>query len=134
MGTTITSNQVTPVKLRRPVKTKETNERCVYTYFNSETKNWDNVEFYKYGWGAALVKVAEQINKHAFENKGVITRATAIEMLQEIHKIQEKVVTLIKDLFELYMDKSSDGGENITQDEQSRIMTTIAHWDTGVVS
>ena len=128
MGTTITSNQVTPVKLRRPVKTKETNDGCFYTYFNSETKKWDNVEFYKRGYGAVYNEVMNQINKHAFENHGVITRATAIGMLQEIFKVPSKVLNRIKDLFELYMDKASEGGENITQNEQYKIVTTIANW------
>ena len=34
----------------------------------------------------------------------------------------------IKRLFELYMDKDSAGGENITQQEQFAIMRTIDSW------
>ncbi len=33
-----------------------------------------------------------------------------------------------KDLFELYMDKDSDGGEKITKGEQQEIIQTVKNW------
>ena len=33
-----------------------------------------------------------------------------------------------KDLFELYMDKDSEGGENITVNEQKSIIVTVQNW------
>ena len=100
------------------------------------------------------VEVTKVIRELAFKdlekNHGTIKRKDAIMALQRIYDAKdcvtpekfnsqekEKVVlsdaeraelSAVKDLFELYMDKDSDGGEDITQKEQFAIMKTIGDW------
>ena len=71
--------------------------------------------------------------------KGMISKKSALKLLQNVFEkgvntysngrsVDGENLLTIKRLFDLYMDKDSDGGENITQQEQFAIMRTIDSW------
>ena len=95
------------------------------------------------------VDIAQGIHDLAFkdksQNKGTIMRKDAVALLQNIFSrngdLKEfagsrnnsprqygGVLASVKALFDLYMDKDSEGGENITQKEQFEIMKTVDKW------
>ena len=95
------------------------------------------------------VDIAQGLQDLAFkdksQNKGTIMRKDAVKMLQEVFSrhgdLKEfagrrnrssrqygGILASVKALFDLYMDKDSDGGENITQKEQFEIMKTVDLW------
>ncbi len=135
MPTNVTNNGQTQI-LRRP-SYKYSGKGMQVTFFNG--KNYEKAIFED--------KLPQDITKGicnlAFKNHGNITRKDAISLLQLLFQnnyencvdrahsqalIYGGQLTSVKDLFELYMDKCSDGGENITQQEQFQIMKTIKNW------
>lgn len=114
------------------------NDREV-TYY-SENKH-KTVEFSKFKGGSIGLSIAKNFHDYAFKDKdinnGNIQRKDAIKILQNIFATDYKEVYVtnasqtglfseVKDLFELYIDKDSDGGEKITQKEQAEILDTWA--------
>ena len=108
------------------------------TYRNSEGKFKTT-----YITDKPALDIVKNFNIYAFKdkniNKGNINRQDAIKILQDIYKNNKGTIKVrngyslgklaqIKDLFELYMDKASEGGEKITQKEQSEILETIDNW------
>ncbi len=109
--------------------------RKVTYYSNGENKT---VEFSKYKEGSIGLAIAKNFHDYAFKDKdinnGNIQRKDAIKILQDIFATKyvgsascrdasaAAAFSDVKDLFELYMDKDSDGGEKITQKEQAEIL------------
>ena len=124
------------------------NKQFIINYFDE--KQWQK----RYVYNSAAVEVTKQIHELAFKDKdknhGTIKRQDAIIALQKIFDAKDCVtpekfnsqdkahstmsdtdkatLSAIKDLFELYMDKTSEAGEDITQKEQFKIMKTIGDW------
>ena len=122
--------QENKIKIYRPA----IDGRKVTYYSNGEHKT---VEFSKYKDGSIGLAIAKNFHDYAFKDKdinnGNIQRKDAIKILQNIFAIKYERATVtnaedaaafsdVKDLFELYMDKDSDGGEKITQKEQAEIL------------
>lgn len=122
--------QENKIKIYRPA----IDGRKVTYYSNGEHKT---VEFSKYKDGSIGLAIAKNFHDYAFKDKdinnGNIQRKDAIKILQDIfatkyQKLLSKDVndaalfSEVKDLFELYMDRDSDGGEKITQKEQAEIL------------
>ena len=137
MPKNVNNNRQTQI-LRRP-SYKSSEERMQVTFFNG--KNWEKAIFDD----KLPQEITKGIHNLAFKNHGNITRKDAISLLQSLFQNNDENyvdlahahaeaeiyggrLTSVKDLFELYMDKSSDGGENITQKEQFQIMKTIKNW------
>ena len=135
MPTNVTNNRQTQI-LRRP-SYKSSKKGMQVTFFNG--KNWEKAIFDD----KLPQEITKGIHNLAFKNHGNITRKDAISLLQSLFQNNDENyvdlayseaqiyggrLTSVKDLFELYMDKSSDGGENITQKEQFQIMKTIKNW------
>ena len=138
------SNSFTGGKLSRAPYTKE----CLIKYYDGA--KWQE-RFVRNSIPVEVTKVIKELAFKDFDkNHGTIKRKDAIMALQRIYDAKdcvtpekfnsqekEKVVlsdaeraelSAVKDLFELYMDKDSDGGEDITQKEQFAIMKTIGDW------
>ena len=122
--------QENKIKIYRPA----IDGRKVTYYSNGEHKT---VKFSKYKDGSIGLAIAKNFHDYAFKDKdinnGNIQRKDAIKILQNIFAIKYERATVtnaedaaafsdVKDLFELYMDKDSDGGEKITQKEQAEIL------------
>ena len=135
MPTNVTNNRQRQI-LRRP-SYKSSEKGMQVTFFNG--KNWEKAIFDD----KLPQEITKGIHNLAFKNHGNITRKDAISLLQSLFQNNDENyvdlahseaqiyggrLTSVKDLFELYMDKSSDGGENITQKEQFQIMKTIKNW------
>ena len=137
------------VKIYKPT----INERTVtYRYNNKDitveftTKNTGGFSNTRANIGLSIAKA---FNEYAFKdkdvNKGNIQRKDAIKILQNVFKENSGTESVFlssglkagysevsgllsetKDFFELYMDKDSDGGETLTQQEQAEILHTYA--------
>lgn len=110
------------------------------TYFNGQKWVWTRKCYEKSELN--FINVLSGIRKALKQpnSKGIISKKVALKILQNLfekgsdeyssgeYSGKGGQLSAIKDLFELYMDKDSDGGENITQQEQFAIMRTIDNW------
>ena len=142
MGIPVTQRQNKKTTIiRKPVLNQVHEYECKITYFDG--KKWINTIKENYSDINAInvfAGIREALNKRPA--KGNISKKEAIKLLQKVFENgydMKKIygdksndssgcLVAIKELFELYMDKDSDGGENITQKEQFAIMRTIDKW------
>jgi len=122
--TTISSQSRPKVKLRKPVLSL--NKQFV-KYFDNQDKKFKTVEVVDSSPENNLfVRVAEQMNKFAFNNGGKIDRKTATIMIGNISKSirGHEDTPAIKSIFDNYL--NDDG--YITQNEQFEIMSIVKKW------
>ena len=136
----IKNRQTNKMTIRKPVVRNVAGDIYDVTYFNgqkwvkkikhssiNQEKNAINVFL-------GIRKALEQPNL-----KGMISKKSVLKLLQNVFEkgvntyspgssLDGENLLAIKRLFELYMDKDSAGGENITQQEQFAIMRTIDSW------
>ncbi len=91
---------------------------------------------YKGAWfnGSTAVRTATEfsnLKNNIAKNQGNITSKEANVILKHLaNHIHGAKIQSLKPLFELYTDAESEGGTNITQKEQSDILTTLLEWET----